>query len=216
MTLAAWVTTLVMVAVTVIATPLILRHLPRPPDAPDYPALLSPQFLVTVGAIAGAASGVVTWALPVVVWPAWLALTMSGTIAVVIDAHTTWLPRAITHAGCALIGAGVITTALAQRSWLPVTSAALGAVAVGGFFHLVWRLSGQLGYGDVRLMVMVGAVSALQGTQFTAWAVLCGTGLGAIYAVTRRLATGRNGPFPYGPALFAGPYLALAVRTLTG
>lgn len=216
MTLGAWLTTLTMAAATTVATPLTLRHLPRAADAPDYPSLHSARFLLAVGMVAGLCTGIVTWALPVAAWPAWLAMTASGTLAVVIDGYTTWLPRAITHAGWALVAAGVITTAILEQSWIPLVGAGVGAGVVGGFFHLVWRISGQLGYGDVRLMVMVGAVAALQGPEFTAWSVLVGTTVGAIYALFRRLATGRNEPFPYGPALFAGPYLALVIQTLGG
>ena len=90
-----------------------------------------------------------------------------------------------------------------------------GAAAVGGLFHLLWAWSrGGLGYGDVRLMAAVGAVTALEGAMFAGWSVFAGTLLGAIWGLVHTAIRGRGVPFPYGPALLAGPFVMLALRPL--
>ena len=103
---------------------------------------------------------------------------------------------------------GALVAALAWSSWTPLLAAALGALVVGGFFHLVWRLTGGLGYGDVRLAATIGAVTAMTSPTLVGAAVLTGTLLGAVTGVALRLA-GRRGGFPYGPGLLAGAFLPL-------
>ncbi|MFV0450866.1 MAG: hypothetical protein ACK5LS_01275 [Propioniciclava sp.] len=207
----------VVAATTVVAVGLTrpsLRRLPRPEGAPDYATLGTRGFLIAVGVITAVGSTLVTTLLPPAHQAPWLALTACGALAVSIDAWTTWLPRAVTLTGLLLIGAGVIITAAWESSATPLIHAGLGAVAVGGFFHGVWWLTGQLGYGDVRLMVLIGGVCALEGLEFVGSSVFCGSVVGAIWAVVHRIRSGGADPFPYGPALFSGPYLTLGLQGL--
>lgn len=209
MTWAPAITVVATMLATVTAAIVALPRLPRSADAPEYAALATPGFLTVVALVAGGAASLVTWSAPVTAWPPWLAYTTVGTLAAAIDARTTWLPRALTQAGWILIALGVAAMALLTSSWQPILLAGIGAVAMGGFFHLVWRVSGQLGYGDVRLMVMVGAVAGLQGVEFSGTTLFLGTLAGAVWAIVHRIASRGSSPFPYGPALFSGPYLAL-------
>ncbi|MFV0406791.1 MAG: prepilin peptidase [Propioniciclava sp.] len=206
-------------AVTILTVTLaipLLRGLPRAPDAPDYAALGTPRFLAAAAGCAVVGTGVLVWAAPMTHWPPWIALTIPGIAAILIDARTMWLPRRLTQIGSGLILAGVLTTGWLHGSLAPLIAAAWGAVALGGFYFVVWRVSGQLGFGDVRLMAMVGAVAALEGAQFVVVAALLGSIVGVLWGIIHQLHTRQPGPFPYGPALFSGPYLALAVRALGG
>ncbi|WP_300077884.1 hypothetical protein [Propioniciclava sp.] len=187
----------------------VLRHLPRVADAPDYAALATTRFRASAGiATAFAAAAVMLWAPPAH-WVAWAALVLAGVPAVCIDAATTWLPLPFARAGWVLAAAGVVVAAAHSPDPPSVLLAAvLGALLVGGFFHLVWALSGAIGYGDVRLMVTVGAVTALGGATLVVAAVFLGTLLGALAGIGHRM-RGRRGAFPYGPVLLAGAFAAL-------
>ena len=199
---------------TAAVTPPVLRSLPEPVD-PDgklpYTLLATPGVAITVGSASLAASLVVTLTLPWQHWLAWSALSLVGVLACTVDAHTTWLPLPLARAGWAVATLGVVTLALASGTVMPARAAGAGAVAVGGVFHLLWRVTGAFGYGDVRLAATIGAVTALDSATLVAWSLLLGTVAGASIGVAHRLAGGR-GAFPYGPGLLAGPFLALAAR----
>lgn len=206
--------------VIAIATRPILSHLPEPLDDPDiadkrpYASLGSPGFLAAVFVIAVVASGLVAWIVPPTGWLAWAALIVPGVLAIAIDGATTWLPRVLTTAMALIAGVGIALWAILDADASIALRGLLGALAVGGFFYLFWRFTGGIGFGDVRLMAVVGAVAAARSAQTASWGVLIGTLLGAIWGVTTRLVRG-PGPFPYGPALWSGPFVALAISALT-
>lgn len=200
---------------TTAATPWVLRRLPRPPDAPDYPALVTPRLLMVVGALTLVATGAVTCLVPAAHWLAWASLAVVNVWAVVIDARTTWLPAALSHLGWGVAAAGAVVAALVTGGPAPLVAAGLGAALVGGFFHGVWAWTRQVGYGDVRLAATIGAVAALEGPTLAAAAVMAGTCVGAAWGLAHR-AGRRAGPFPYGPGLWSGPFLALAWVAASG
>lgn len=195
-------------------TPVVLRALPEPDDPdgkPPYAALSTPRFHGTVGLAALVAGSVVTATLPWQHWPAWAALATVGVLACTIDAHTTWLPLPLARAGWAVAAIGVLVVSLTSAAWTPALAAATGALVLGGLFHLLWRLTGAFGYGDVRLAATIGAVTALDSASLVMGSLVLGSATGAAIGLGHRLAGGR-GPFPYGPGLLAGPFLALAAR----
>lgn len=191
--------------------PHVLRALPEPlhdPEAPRYSSLATPGFIVTTAALTALGSAVVVWRADPALWLAWSSLTTVNVLACAIDARTTWLPARLSWAGWTLAALGMLAAGVAAWSWLPVVAGLVGALIVGGFFHAVWRLSGQLGYGDVRLATTVGAVTALSSPALALWALLAGTLLGALTGLVLR-ACGRVGGFPYGPGLLTGAFVAL-------
>lgn len=195
-------------------TPAVLRALPEPaePDGkPPYASLATPGFLLGVGLATATATGVVVALAPVAHWLAWASLCLVNVLACAIDARTTWLPLVLARVGWVVAAAGAVVVALASSSWTPILAAALGAGAVGGFFHLVWRITGAFGYGDVRLAATIGAVTALDSTMLVVAAVMAGTVLGALWGVLHA-ARGRGSAFPYGPGLLAGPFVALLLQ----
>lgn len=203
---------LVLGAVMAAATRPVLACLPEPTqDAagkPTYASLATPSFGVSVGAASAVAALIVFLSAPAAHWLAWAALVIVNVLACAIDARTTWLPRLLSHAGWCVAGSGVAVATIAARSWTPALAAAIGAAAVGGFFHLAWRCTGQIGYGDVRLAATIGAVTALGSPMLVVTALLAGTLLGATTGIVLRLA-GRAGGFAYGPGLLAGAFVAL-------
>lgn len=197
----------------------VLRRLAEPPDpAPDkvpYRALAGRWTAAAVG-LTSAASGAVAYGLtPPAHWLTWTSLTTVGALAVVIDARTTYLPRTLARLGWLIAALGVAWACVCEGTARGAVAAILGAATLGGFFHLVWRFTGALGYGDVRLMATVGAVTGPEGLDTVMAAALCGTTVGAVWALAHRARTPRGTPFPYGPALWAGPFLALVAEALT-
>lgn len=192
----------------------VLRGLPRPSEAPDYAALARPGFAIGVGALTFVAASVACWLASPPTLVAWLGLATVGVLSVSIDARTTWLPLRLARWGWVLAAAGVVVAAISAGDAGLLAAGAAGTVAVGGLFHLLWAWSRGLGYGDVRLMATVGAVTALEGAMFAGWSVFAGTLLGAVWGLVHTAIRGRGVPFPYGPALLAGPFVMLALRPL--
>lgn len=199
-----------------IVTAPILRTLPEPASEvpkPAYRELATPAFSAVVGTATLVAGVTVALHAPSVTWLAWLSLVGPGVLAVCIDARSTFLPLRLAHASWVIAAGGVVAMVLAERDWRPAAAALIGSVIVGGFFWLVWRVSGGIGFGDVRLMSTVGAVTALHGTSLVMLAVLAGTLLGAGWGVVQRL-TRRTREFPYGPGLLAGAFVAWWLQPL--
>lgn len=204
---------LVLAALAAVATALlwrpVLMALPEPVDPAKVPYRTlagGRHALVAAGCVAAACTGL-AW-VPRAAWPAWAGLATIGIALAVVDARTTWLPLRLTHALWAAAVAGVAVLAVTS-GWRAAALAAAAAAASGTFFWLVWRLTGGLGFGDVRLAPVVGAAAGSVSVHHAAAALLLGTLLGALVGLAR-LALGRRGPFAYGPALVAGPWLAVA------
>lgn len=192
----------------------VLRALPEPLDDPDaagkpsYASLATPGFTVGVG-LAGGLSSLLAFALsPPELWLAWLALSGVGVLSAAIDLRTTWLPLPLARAGWACASAGVALAAVQRRDPAPLLWAAAGAMGLWLLFEVAWRVTGGFGYGDVRLMATVGAVTGAHDPGLVLPGALAGTLVGAAWGVVRHLRGGR-GAFAYGPALLAGPFVAL-------
>ncbi|MBF0309443.1 MAG: prepilin peptidase [Magnetococcales bacterium] len=140
-----------------------------------------------------------------------LLLTLLGwsfIVLLVIDLYHYILPDVITLPG---IVAGLLAAWLVPRvSALPsLTDASLGLAIGGGLFWLFgWvfeRLTGKvgLGFGDVKLLAMIGAWMGWQALPFTIFAAAVA---GSVVGLSWILLLGRDRtlPIPF------GPYLVLA------
>lgn len=199
-----------------LSTPAALRALPEPSDSEDkvpYRTLATPQVAVAVGACSVAALAVVAARLPSHLWPLWFPLATAGVLLVGIDALTTWLPLRLTHVLWATTALGasasLVLVDFDQRPYFALRLM-LGAALVGALFWTFWRLVGGLGFGDVRLAPVLGAVGAGVSWQVLVMGLLIGTSLGALHGVVRRVRA-RPGPFPYGPALVIGMFAGLVI-----
>ena len=208
-----WAVPIVLAAALATATPTILRALPAPSDDPQgdpYAPLATRRFAVVTFVLTGALGLLVVALAPMVAF-AWMGLGTMGVLAAMIDARTEYLPKRLMHAGWALTAIGLLTTALLVRDWQVALRAAIAASAVAGLFWLFWRFGGGFGYGDVRLAPIIGAAAASVSWTLVAGALLLGGLAGVVWGIAWR-ALGRGRAFPYGPALVAGPYLALALN----
>jgi leader peptidase (prepilin peptidase)/N-methyltransferase len=181
------------------------------PEAPDFATLVSPRSVAGVG-LAAFVVAQVLWVVPEPHWWLWVPYLGIGGAMAYVDLRTTFLPRMLHYVGVAAMGAGLVVLALID-GW-----AALGAVigALGAFalLYLAWRLSPGLGFGDVRLAVLIGGVAGQAGASMWGLSLFLGTALGAVHAVGHALWARRDPErpryFPYGPALWLGPVAAAA------
>lgn len=193
------------------STPAVLRALPSPEGEPTspYARLATTRFALAVGVLV-ALAGVATMILAPALWPAFAGLATAGVLAAAIDARTGYLPRLLAWAGWALTAAG-LAACVALAGTGPLLRAAVGAAAATALFWVFWRFGGGFGFGDVRLAPVIGASSAAVGYPALAAALFLGGLLGVAWGLLWR-AAGRGRAFPYGPALVAGPFLALLLN----
>ncbi len=197
-------------AVVALVTPAVLRRLPAPVDAPrsdPYRPLATTGVAAAVFALSAAAGTLVVATVPGQA-PIWLGLVGPGVLAAVVDARTGFLPTRLIQA-CWLATAAGLVVAAGRLGTDGLVRGCLGALASGALFWLFWRLGGGFGFGDVRLAPVIGAAAAAVSWALLAGALILGGLLGVAWGLVWR-ATGRGRAFPYGPALVAGPFLALA------
>lgn len=198
-------------------TAAILRRLPLPVDEPDarpYAELISPGLFVTV-LISSFAALLGSFLLSEPVrWPAWVAMGTLGVLLAVVDARTGFLPRLLTWWFGGLVLAAVVAVAALVGNPLVVLIAVLCGAGAGLLFRLLWQIGGGLGFGDVRLVTVIGAAAGATSVELAVWSLLLGGVAGVVWGVVARLRRGSDGPFPYGPSLVMGPYLALIVQWL--
>lgn len=201
-------------ATTAAVTPSILRRLPVPLDAPPdlYTGNATARTRRLVFAASALGGVVVAWRVAPQGWAPWVALGSAGVLSVVIDAATTYLPKLLAWWGWLLAAVGVVLAALIAGDPRVLGRAAIAATCAAGLFAAVWWLGrGRLGFGDVRLMGLIGAVTGSSSLHLALGAVVAGTVVSAAWGVVVAAGRGRDGPFPYGPGLVAGAYLALAL-----
>lgn len=212
--LAAPLLALLLAAVVTAATPALLLRLPVPPDevgVAPFAELDSPGFRISVLGCATLAGSLAFLALPPPFWPAWAGLVSLGALLGLIDLRTGFLPLRLSYLTTGTAAAGAGLSAWLLGDWTVLAGAAVaGAIAVA-FFWLVWRVSGGLGFGDVRLAGLIGIVTGTAGVSLALWSFLLGALAGAVWGLLVRWRRGADGPFPYGPALLLGPLLAVVV-----
>jgi leader peptidase (prepilin peptidase) / N-methyltransferase len=146
--------------------------------------------------------------------PAWLYFTAVGIALAAIDLDTRRLPRSIILPSYAVLAGLLGLAALVQSDWWALLRAALGALALFAFFlALVFVYPAGMGFGDVRLAGLIGAVLAY--LSWATWGIgafagfLLGAVAGVVLLATRR--AGRKTAVPFGPFMIAGTLLALFV-----
>lgn len=190
---------------------------PDPTDtAPDYGALATRRFSLACGTLAFAASLLALALAPLPWLPVWLVWATLFTVLVSVDGATTWLPLQLTRTiwaafACALALSAVLALALGQATISDLGRVLVGAAASGAMYAMIWRVGQGLGFGDVRISPLIGALGA--SLSWTGWwmAVVAGPLLGALWGIART-ATGRRGPFAYGPWMWLGPAAALVAQ----
>ena len=167
---------------------------------------------LTTGALFGVAAAVTGWSVALVPVLALLA----GVVAMsAVDLVVMRIPTRFVYVTAAAVVAGLVLASVVEGPARRLTGAAVGAAAFGGFLLVLHLISPRsLGFGDVRLATLVGAVvgwcawqadhpvlAPVQAVLYAGLvAGLVGSVAGGVLLVVRR----RDQPFPFGPALAAG------------
>ncbi len=147
------------------------------------------------------------WALP-----AYLLFAYSATAICYIDMRHHIIPNRIVYttlfASVALLG----IAAIADNSADSLVRALIGMVGASGFFFIVWFIYPKgMGYGDVRLALLIGLFTGWIGIGNVFLGVMAGLLLGAVsglFFVVLRF-VGMKDPIPYGPFLIAGAFVSI-------
>lgn len=204
-------------AMVALTAPAVLRRLPVPPDevgVAPFSDLVTLRFRVIVFCCSAVAGYIAFGIVPPTHWPAWVGLVSLGALLGLIDLRTGFLPLRLSRLTTGIAAVGVALSAWLMADWWVLAGAALAGALAAGFFWLVWRLTGGLGFGDVRLAGLIGIVTGTGGPTLALWSFLLGTFVGAAWGLVVRWRSRADGPFPYGPALLLGPLLALLVSRL--
>lgn len=169
-----------------------------------------------VGAVTGAALGAslgADWAL------AWLLALLPFALALaVIDQVTWYLPTRLVARGGVVVLALELLAALALREPRVLLAAAVGAVALGLYYGLIWFVSPRsMAFGDVRLGVVLGLALGPLGLGVLALSVL----LAALLLAVAHLPLRRRGGVirrrqPFGPFLVLGAGAAVVLGPVVG
>ncbi|WP_402462079.1 prepilin peptidase [Isoptericola aurantiacus] len=137
----------------------------------------------------------------------------------VIDVRTHRLPNALTYPTTAVVGLLLLAAGATGGTWDAVSRSLLGALVLGAAYLLLHLVNPSgLGFGDVKLSVLLGMLSAWFG-----WPVLWATamlpfllgGVVALGLLAARRAT-RTTAIAFGPFMLAGTALALTTARLLG
>jgi leader peptidase (prepilin peptidase)/N-methyltransferase len=172
-----------------------------------------PRWLTAV--TAGVASGLVALALgPDPVLPLYVAMCVLGVLLGAVDLVCQRLPHQVVVPAIWVSLAGFTVVAAVTGEWSNLLRATLGAAVLGGAFLVLFLLPGQgLGFGDVKLAVLLGG--------FLGWVGWSEVLLGALlpwlvnapvvlYLLLRGKVS-RKVTMPFGPAMLVGAVLSLLV-----
>jgi leader peptidase (prepilin peptidase) / N-methyltransferase len=150
--------------------------------------------------------------------PGAVALAWAGVAGVVlaqVDLAVHRLPDRVTVPAYAAVATALLVDAVALGTWTALLRAGLAGAAAFGLATCAAALSPRgLGFGDVKLLGLLGLVLGWVGWGALLAGVFLGLVAGAAASVTL-VATGRAGwrtALPFGPPLLVGAVLALALE----
>ena len=168
-------------------------------------AVLLAAALGAAAAFAGARPALAAFA-----WFAAAAVVLGG-----VDLAVHRLPDRVTYPAAVGCAAAFLVDAVVLGTWPSLLRAALGAAAAFGVAALAAAISpAALGFGDVKLLGLLGLVLGWVGWEALLTGVFLGLVVGALAAGTL-LAARRAGwrtALPFGPPLLLGAALALALH----
>ncbi|MGK5171889.1 prepilin peptidase [Geodermatophilus sp. CPCC 205761] len=181
----------------------------------DDAATASPLRTAVTGAVLAAAlAGVLQLAglRPATLGLLWAAA--AGVVLAGVDLAVHRLPDRVTYPTAGVVAAALLLDAAVLGTWTALLRAGLAAAAAFGLAALVALVSPRgLGFGDVKLLGLLGLVLGWVGWGALLAGVFLGLLTGALVSLAL-LATGRAGwrsALPFGPPLLVGAVLALAL-----
>jgi leader peptidase (prepilin peptidase)/N-methyltransferase len=162
--------------------------------------------------IAAALVGALAWRAPdVAQFAVSASVAAFGVPLAFVDARQCRLPNLLVLGLAGSVGAAVVATAVVNREAGSLARSVAGAAVTAAFFLAVYFVApGQLGGGDVKLAVPLGAALAWVGWQTLILGSLLPWLAAAIAVAIMPLGHGRA-PVPMGPFLIAGALAAMAL-----
>jgi leader peptidase (prepilin peptidase)/N-methyltransferase len=117
--------------------------------------------------------------------PAVLAFIFGGVLLAVIDWQVRRLPTRLVYYTLGGVAAGLAFASLVEWDWKPLATAFVGAILFSSAYAAIWFASQRrlgmtvLGFGDVRLALVLGALLGWYGLEY----VLYGAVLGHVLAL---------------------------------
>jgi leader peptidase (prepilin peptidase)/N-methyltransferase len=148
--------------------------------------------------------------VPLVGIPLASALTTAALLpAILVDLHVRRLPDTLV-AGAAVVGGAALVVDVASGAHVAGGGVALGAVAMAGPMFVLHVVSpGSMGFGDVKLGIVLGAALGAVHWQLALSGLALAAGLSAVVALLRRRDT-----IAFGPGLWVGALLAFAANPM--
>lgn len=226
---AVWLGTQLFGVLLLLHAVLTVTRLPEPdePDGKPLYEMLFPARRIGTLVVIGFCLQLVSSMTPPALRPAFVVWGSSVLVLVAVDALTTWLPKRVNWlcAGQLVAALGLGALVDSSRVVPMLVGAVLGATGGWLLFWVMWRLVGGLGFGDVRLAGLVGALAGAWSLDAWWLTFLAGSVAGVLWGVIggliRRLKAAEadrsaRTAFPYGPALWLGPYVAFLILGLVG
>jgi len=173
----------------------------------------SPAWLTAI--VAAVACGLIAATVgPVPVLPMFVAVGLLGVLLGAVDLDCKRLPHALVVPAIRVSGALFAVVSALTGEWGALLRAALGAVILGAAFLLLYLLPGRgLGYGDVKLAVLLGLFLGWLGWREVLLGGLLPWLVNApiVIALLLSARVSRKTSLPFGPAMLVGALLAVLV-----
>jgi leader peptidase (prepilin peptidase) / N-methyltransferase len=160
--------------------------------------------------------------------PAVLLFVAGGVALSAIDIETFRLPTPLVYTVLGLVGVSLTVAAGTTHHWGRLVWVAAGALASAGLLLLivVGTRGRGMGMGDVRLALVLGAITGWYGPGRAALSLFLGFLAGSVIGIGVALKSRRfkGAKMPFGPALILGTWIAIiwgaplwhSYRTLVG
>jgi len=156
--------------------------------------------------VAVAAKFGLSWELPAYLYLAAIAIALAA-----IDIDVLRLPDAIVLPSYAVAPILLLPAMIAQRSWDAGLRGLTAAAALYSLYFLLAVVHPAMGFGDVKLSLLLGLYLGWLGWSSLAVGAFAGFLLGGIVGAALLLArrADRKTRIPYGPAMLAGAFVAV-------